>query len=240
MSWRQKLLGLGTTTSNILEVGSTHAATRIQHRPFDWRAARAMGGQFRMTASTGNLTALSNAPVFSARWGSTTAEAAITDFTAEFQPFTPFTAGTLSTATSASIWMFRDVTATPTGGTVITPVGQRQRLSRLNNTSQFSDVRISLTVVLNIIGTLDANPIGGEVFRRPSRINPAAGTEEIILPSALEVNYSCNIRAGEHPIVLTTNDTISLRVNNAAWPVAGNGFYRVSMAWVEYPVGGMS
>lgn len=223
-----KLTGNG---GNDAEVdGTLFRALRASLRPTDTGAL----GAYRVSVTTGTLPAAlaANAVVFSARWGDATRFAVITTLRARFMPLTPFTAATLTDHTSFDAVIGRSFSASHTGGTGLTLTGNSAKMRASMGSSLFTDVRIATTAALGGgTVTLDPHPFC-QSLRKGNRVNPAAATEETIMPATdgLEVGFS--VSDGESPIILATNEGIVIR-NRTVWPAAGTGILKVEMAWSE-------
>src|SRR4249920_2319587 len=139
--------------------------------------------------------------------------------------------GTLAAAFDAFIG--RSFSASHTGGsggapTSIFPSKMRNSMS----TSNVGDLRWSTTAALGGgTVTLDTQPVACSV-RKGNRVNPAAATEEVIMPQYDGMEADIDIGSGDHPIVLVTNEGIVVR-NRTVWPAAGTGILSVMMAWAE-------
>lgn len=191
-------------------------------------------GHYRLSVVTGTLAAAlaASAVVFSARWTDATRFAVITRCRSRFMPLTPFTAATLTDHTSFDLFIGRSFSASHTGGTGLTLTGDNLQMRASMGASLFGDLRIATTAALGGgTVTLDAHPIAGSL-RKGNRVNPATGTEEIIMPTTDGMDLDISVADGEHPIVLAQNEGLVLR-NRTVWPAAGTGILIVSMAWAE-------
>lgn len=210
--------------------GSVFRALRVVNRPIDYGSL----GTYRLAVATGTLAAAlaANAVVFSARWGDATRLAVLLSLRTRFMPLTPFTAATLTDHTSFDAYINRAFTAAHTGGTAITLTGNSMKTRTSMGSTLFTDIRIATTAALGG-GTLtaDAHPFM-QSLRKGNRVNPAAATEETIMPTTDGMDLDYNTTAGEAPHVFAQNEGLTIR-NRTVWPAAGTGILRVEMAWAE-------
>jgi hypothetical protein len=226
--WLTRLLGKDGTSQ--LQIGSTHNAAAVQHRPLDYGSS----GSYRLAVRTGTLAAAlaANAVIFSARWGDATKMCIIHKLVARVLPLTPFTAATLTDHTSLDMIVARGFTASDTGGTGVTLTGNNQKMRTNMATSSFTDMRISSTAALSTgTRTLDAQAIAG-MIRKGNRVNPAAATEEVIMPTDNSLIYAPDVAAGEHPLTLVQNEGFLVR-NVTVWPAAGTAVVAIELSWTE-------
>jgi len=210
--------------------GTTFRALRCVNRPVDYGSL----GSYGLSVATGTLAAAlaASAVVFSARWGDATRFAAIHSLRWRFLPLTPFTAATLSDHTSFDAFVGRSFSASHTGGTALTLTGNSFKRRASMGTTLFTDLRIATTAALGGgTVTLDPHPFAQSI-RKGNRVNPAAATEEVVMPNTDGGNWSPDVVNGEHPIILTTNEGIVIR-NRTVWPAAGTGVLIVEMNWSE-------
>lgn len=210
--------------------GSTFRALRNTGRPVDYGAL----GSYGLSVVTGTLAAAlaANAVVYSARWGDATRLALIHSLRWRFLPLTPFTAATLTDHTSFDAFIGRSFSASHTGGTALTLTGNSFKRRASMGTTLFTDIRVSTTAALGGgTVTLDPHPFAQSI-RKGNRVNPAAATEEVIMPNMDGGNWGPDVANGEHPIILATNEGIVIR-NRTVWPAAGTGVLLVEMNWSE-------
>lgn len=223
----------GGTTGSLQEVGAAAALpAHITAKPLPYGAL----GQYRVSVVTGTLAATlaAGAVVFSARWSDATRFAVITRLQTRFLPLTPFTAATLTDATSFDAYIGRSFSAAHTGGTALTLTGSSFKTRASMGSTLFNDLRIATTAALGGGGTVtpDAHPFEASL-RKGNRTNPAAATEETISGvDSNDLNFLASMSDGEHPIVLTANEGILIR-NRTVWPAAGTGILLVQMSWAE-------
>jgi hypothetical protein len=156
----------------------------------------------------------------------------ITSLKTRFMPLTPFTAATLTDHTSFDAFFGRTFSASHTGGTALTLTGNSFKRRANMATTSFTDLRIATTAALGG-GTvaLDPHPFA-QSLRKGNRVNPAAATEEIIMPTTDGMDVDIYVGDGMHPITLATNEGIVIR-NRTVWPAAGTGILMVAMDWAE-------
>jgi hypothetical protein len=210
--------------------GSTFRALRVVNRPIDHGAL----GHYRIQAVTGTLAAAlaAGAVVFSFRWGDATRFAVITKLKTRFLPLTLFTAATLTDHTSFDAYIGRSFSASHTGGTNLTPTGNNAKMRTSMATSLATDVRISTTAALGG-GTITLDAFAfAQSIRKGNRVNPAAATEEVVMPTADGMEMDFDMGGGDHPIVLAQNEGVVVR-NRTVWPAAGTGILTVLIGWAE-------
>lgn len=233
MSWWHGILGKDGSSQLGVEPGLSSAlggAARVSARPWEYGAL----GHYRFSVVTGTLAAAlaANAVVFSAQWTHATRLAVITGFRTRFLPLTPFTAATLTDHTSFDAFVGRTFTAAHTGGTALTLTGNSLKVRASMAATTFADLRIATTAALGGgTVTLDPHPFA-QSLRKGNRINPAAATEEVIMPTMDGLNVDFRSGDGEHPLLLAQNEGIVVR-NRTVWPVAGTGILLVEMTWGE-------
>ncbi len=219
----------------VAEVESASRAIRTTPRPID-PAAGGARGCYRYSGVTGVLPAAlaASAVVFSARFDPATASdvAIITQLSTRFLPLTPFTAATLTDHTSFDAFIGRSFSASHTLGTAVTLTGDNLKVRTSFASTQFTDIRIATTAALGGgTVTLATNPFA-QSLRKGNRVNPAAATEETIMPTTDGMDADFRVGDGEYPIVLADQEGIVIR-NRTVWPAAGTGQLRVTMVWCE-------
>lgn len=210
--------------------GTTYRAQRVGMRPLDAGAL----GHYRIQAATGTLSAAlaASAVVYSFRWGDATRLCVLTKLKACFLPLTPFTAATLTDHTSFDAHIARAFTAPQSGGIALTPTGNNAKMRTSMPTSLITDMRIATTAALTGTSfTLDAFPFA-QSLRKGNRVNPAAATEEVVMPSMDGLEMVFDMSAGDHPPVFAQNEGFVIR-NRTVWPAAGTGILSVLVAWAE-------
>jgi hypothetical protein len=225
----------GGTSAALVGVGSQAASPmHIEARPISYGSL----GHYRIQTVTGTLAAALAAGtgtaghVFAFRWGDATRLAIITKLKTRFLPLTPFTANTLTDHTSFDAFVVRSYTASHTGGTAVTPTGNNAKMRTSMGTSLLTDARISTTAALTSgTHTFDAFPFA-QSLRKGNRVNPAAATEEVVMPTADGLDVDFALGDGDHDIVLAQNEGIVIR-NRTVWPAAGTGILTVLIAWAE-------
>lgn len=210
--------------------GTNFRAQRVTARPVDYATL----GSYGLSAVTGTLAAAlaASAVVFSARWSDATRLGVIHSLKTRFLPLTPFTAATLTDHTSFAAYIGRSFSAAHTGGTALTPTANNAKRRASMGTSLFNDIRIATTAALaGGTVTLDANAFAQSI-RKGNRVNPAAATEEVVMPTADGLLWTPEVSNGEHPIILAANEGIIIR-NRTVWPAAGTGILLVEIEWSE-------
>lgn len=212
--------------------GALFRALKTVNRPIDHGSL----GHYRIQTVTGTLAATlaAGAVVYSMRWSDATRFAVLTKLKTRFLPLTPFTAATLTDHSSFDAYFGRSFSASHTGGTAITPTGNNAKMRTNMGTSLLGDLRIATTAALG--GgtiTVDAFPFAQSI-RKGNRVNPAAATEEVIMPNMDGMEMDFDMGGGDHPVVLAQNEGVVIR-NRTVWPAAGTGILTVLAAWAEVP-----
>lgn len=214
--------------------GTGFRALRTVNRPIDHGAL----GHYRIATNTGTLAAALAAGtgtaghVFAFRWGDASKLCVLTKLKTRFLPLTPFTAATLTDHSSFDAFILRSYTASHTTGTSLTPTGNNNKMRTSMGTSLATDIRISTTAALTSgTHTFDAFPFCQSI-RKGNRVNPAAATEETIMPQFDGMEMDFDMGAGDHPIVFAQNEGFVIR-NRTVWPAAGTGILSVTVAWAE-------
>lgn len=206
--------------------GATFQALRVANKPYDYSV-----GHYRVSVVTGTLAAAlaANAQVYQFKWTDATRLGIIFRVRTRFLPLTLFTAATLTDATSFDAVMARSFAAGG-GGTTLTLTGNNGK-TRTSMGTTLAVINVSTTAALTAATTLDSQPFAQSI-RKANRVNPAAATEETIPPTFDGLEYAPDVAAGEHPIVLATNEGFVIR-NRTVWPAAGTGILLVETVWGE-------
>lgn len=210
--------------------GTGFRAVRTTARPIDSGAL----GHYRISAATGTLPAAlaAAAVVYSFRWGDATRLCVLMKLKLRFMPLTPFTAATLTDHTSFDAYIGRSFSASHTGGTALTPTGNNAKMRTSMGTSLVSDIRIATTAALaGGTITVDAFPFA-QSLRKGNRVNPAAATEEVIMPTTDGMELDFDMGGGDYPLVFAQNEGFVIR-NRTVWPAAGTGLLTVHVGWAE-------
>ncbi len=207
--------------------GTTFRALRATNRPVEYGAL----GHYRISVVTGTLAAAlaAGAQVFQFKWTDATRLAVILGFRTRFLPLTPFTAATLTDHTSVNAFMVRSY-AGGGGGTTLTLTGNNAKL-RTSMASSLAVINVSTTAALTAATTLDTQPFC-QSLRKGNRVNPAAATEEVVMPQTDGMEFSPDADRGEHPLVLAQNEGFVI-ANRTVWPAAGTGILLIEVSWVE-------
>lgn len=217
--------GVGGTIAEV--DGTTFRALRTTARPVDHGSL----GHYRISVVTGTLAAAlaASAQVFQFKWTDASKLAVIYKLRTRFLPLTPFTAATLTDHTSFDAFLARSYSGGG-GGTTLTMTGNNAKTRSSMGTS-LATINVSTTAALTAATTLDTQPFAQSI-RKGNRVNPAAATEEVVMPQMDGLEYVANADAGEHPIVLATNEGVVVR-NRTVWPAAGTGILLIECVWAE-------
>lgn len=205
--------------------GATYQSMVVAGRPLE------AVGQYQISVVTGTLAAAlaASAQVFQFKWTSASLLAVLLRLRTRFLPLTPFTAATLTDHTSFDAFMVRSY-ASGGGGTSLTLTGNNAKLRTSMSTSSAA-INVSTTAALTAATTLDSQPFAQSI-RKGNRVNPAAATEEVIMPQMDGLEYSPDIPSGQAPFVMAQNEGFVVR-NRTVWPAAGTGVLLIECAWAE-------
>lgn len=218
-----KLLGAGGLTT--AEIDAIFQALRITPRPTECL------GEYRVSVVTGTIAAAlaAGAQLFQFKWTDASKLAVVTKLRARCLPLTPFTAATLTDHTSLDAFAVRSY-ALGGGGTALTLTGNNAKM-RTSHATSLAAINVATTSALTAATTLDAQPFT-QSLRKGNRVNPAAATEEIVMPANDALEFYPNMDAGEFPRVLAANEGIVL-ANRTVWPAAGTAVYSFEIVWKE-------
>ncbi len=207
--------------------GTVFRTQRVTNRPVDYATL----GMYQISVVTGTLAAAlaANAQVFQFKWTDATRLAVILGFRTRFLPLTPFTAATLTDHTSFNAFMVRAYAAGG-GGTTLTLTGNNAKL-RTSMASSLATINVSTTAALTAATTLDAQPFSQSI-RKGNRVNPAAATEEVVMPTTDGMEFYPDVARGQHPLVLAQNEGFVI-ANRTVWPAAGTGILLMECTWAE-------
>lgn len=208
-----------------LEVEASRAAARVSASPGECL------GEYRISVVTGTIAAAlaASAHLFQFKWTDANKLALITKLRARFLALTPFTAATLTDHTSLDAFMVRAF-ASGGGGTTLTLTGNNAKL-RTSMATSLATISVATTGALTAATTLDVQPFAQSI-RKGNRVNPAAATEEVVMPSNDALEFYPTIDGGEFPLVLAANEGLAVR-NRTVWPAAGTGIYLFELNWKE-------
>lgn len=192
-------------------------------------------GQYRVSVATGTIAAAlaAGAQLLQFKWTPSAANlnkrAVIQKVRARFLGLTPFTAATLTDHTSVDAFVARNY-AGGGSGTALTLTGDNAKMRTRFETSQAA-INVATTGALTAATTLDTQPFAASV-RKGNRVNPAAATEEIVMPFNDELLFEPYLAGGESPLILENNEGFVIR-NRTVWPAAGTGIYLFDVIWSE-------
>jgi len=196
-------------------------------------------GHYRVSVTTGTIAAAlaAGAQLFQFKWVPAapaagtlpTVLAIILKCRARFLPLTPFTAATLTDHTSVDLFTARAY-AGGGGGTTLTLTGNNAKQDTQMPTSQAA-INVATTGALTPATTLDAQPFQQSI-RKGNRVNPAAATEEVVMPQYDWLEYDPDVYDGEKPRILRSGEGLVI-ANRTVWPAAGTGIYLFDISWAE-------
>lgn len=227
MSWVHRLLGRDGTSQLAVDPGNF--AARISHRPIEYGTK----GIYRLSVVTGTLAAAlaAGAQVYQFKWTDAAVLAVLLKLRTRFLPLTPFTAATLTDHTSFDAYKV-SAYAGGGGGTALTLTSPNAK-TRATMAASLAAINIATTAALTAATTLDAQPFAQSI-RKGNRVNPAAATEEVIMPQMDGLAYEPDVTSGEQPLLMAQNEGFVIR-NRTVWPAAGTGILLVEAVWAEVP-----
>lgn len=192
-------------------------------------------GQYRISVATGIIAAglAAGSQLLQFKWAPAAAQqnkrAIIQKVRVRFLGLTPFTAATLTDHTSVDAFVARSY-ALGGGGTTLTLTGDNAKMRTRFETSA-AVINVATTAALTAATTLDAQPFAASV-RKGNRVNPAAATEEIVMPYNDELYFEPKLSDGEIPLTLENKEGFVIS-NRTVWPAAGTGIYLFDILWSE-------
>lgn len=206
-------------TGTVAEVdGTNYRAMRTTLRPIDHGSL----GAFRLSGLSGTMAAglAADSEVFQFRWTDSTRVCVITSIIWDglSGSATAFAAG----FGKVDLLVARSWTADGSGGTILTPTGNNQKMRSTMNTSLVGGSRISSTAALSA-GTkiLDTRAVG----QYSAAFGTATSTQWMPQVDLFHVDPG-----GECPIILTQNEGIVVR---ATVPATGTWQFGVTICWAE-------
>jgi hypothetical protein len=195
-------------------------------------------GQYRISVTTGVVAAApAGAQLFQFKWTpaapaagvAPTNLAIILKARARILPLTPFTAGTLTDASSLDMFNARSFGGGG-GGTSLTLTGNNAKMD-INMPTSLAAINVATTAALTPATTLDSQPFA-QSLRKANRVNPAAATEEVIVPSIDTLAYEPDLANNEKPRILHPGEGIVI-ANRSVWPAAGTAIVLFEITWAE-------
>ena len=183
-------------------------------------------GAYTIGASSGNIAATlaANSTLFSFRWGSAVARAVL-EYVSVW--LVVATAITTSVLFDLEMMLARSFTASDSGGTALSLVGNNNKRKTTMGTSLVTDMRIASTGALTVgTRTLAGNASG--------RIKASTGTLAGTVIFGGIALYSV-INPWEYPVVLAQNEGFLIR-NPLAGPATGTLALGVNVSWWETDV----
>lgn len=205
----------GFTSANIMEVEASRAARATL------RAESAALGHYRLSSATGIMAAGFTAfsAIFQFRWGNNTAVALIKRIAVSMSVDTVVLPAGVS---GMDLFVARNFTADGTGGSVITPTGNLNKLRTSMNTSLVSSVRVATTTNLTAgTHTLDKMALG---------CFTAGNGEATIGKTLIPTNPIFEARHGEFPLILEGNEGFVIQAYTGA---TGTWKAAVTVDWAE-------
>lgn len=218
-----QVIGYSGTVANV--DGSTYRALRITVRPVSYGER----GSYRVSATTGNMAAYSNASIVSFRWADPNRIALVWGVDMSTHSSGGQTGGVFA---NLGLYIARNYTAVGSGGSVLTIPGappNNQKIRTDMGESLVSEIRVASTAGLTDgTWTLDSQPIGLRTFSiRDTALGPIGNFLGTPLFGNLEKHCP-------NAIALVQNEGFTIRgtaaINGTTMTIASN------IAWSEVAI----
>jgi hypothetical protein len=223
--------GNGPTIGTELVVDPSFSAARYSVKPDEFVNSGRIGGHFYLAATFSNTAGspAAGSAIFAARWADSNFKFVLKRVAVSAGCTTVFTAAQIL---DCDIIAARSWTASPTGGTTISPSGysQKARSSQMSGTLFASSgaLMISSGTALTVANaTLDTQPFGYAIVGNGSKT-------DVLASYGPPVPLYSMIDVGQHPIVFDSNEGFVIR-NGIALGAAGVVKYGILMEWAELP-----
>lgn len=211
-------------SADLLTVGSLFKAARVEMRPVDYGGA----GAYVYGGKTGVLPAAlaANSEIFQFRWTSGAVKAVVRKIYISASVSTTFFAA--GVPVQIDLVKSTGWTVAGTGGTGIVPAALLRRSSSMANTALDSgDMRIATTAALGA-GTKTLESLSMSLVCVGGPIT--ASLNGTIIPAGT-ILWEAEVADGEHPIILTANEGLSIR--SVAVPATGTWMASINIDWTE-------
>ena len=199
--------------------GTTFRAQKVTSRPTEYGAF----GHYRLATTIGLVvTQAANGTLLSFRWADASRLCVVNRVRLECLQTAAATATIWPTF---SVFIARSFSASDTSGTALTLTGNSFKKKTSMGTTLLTDARISAAAAGVSAGTrtLDANPI--------MTLNT---TQIITTPGAISYMKEYSVQgAGDHPIVLATNEGLIVQGPSTIFGAAGTANLIVEIEWAE-------
>jgi len=224
-----QIVGKGANINNFLDVDPSFLATRTSLRPLEYAPLGGVqGGHFRAAFSYSNTAAKPAAasPIFSLR---NTDPTKLLIIKRVILWLACTTAYTTAGAQDAALWIARNFSGSDSGGTALSvAAGARLRTSLMAPSNLGNTIlgQISSGDTLTAgTRTLDTYPVGYAAWVNPAAAGAVAGPF-----------YLFDKEAGDHPIILSSNEGVVLSTPLGNAQAAGVSKWSVFVDWLESSV----
>lgn len=222
-----EIVGFGVHGDVLQQVDPTQDASRVSIRPMEHVIAGMIGGHYLMAATYSNTAAkpAAGSDVLSLRWTDSRFYFVLLRLSVYSLVTTAYTA---AGAQDMALFVARDFSVSPSGGTQVVPLagGQVVRSGNMKKTGLDGSSGVLFVSSGDLLTTgtrtLDTQPIGYFQYANPA----AAGS-----PASGDLYDSRDF--GEHPLILTANEGLVVQTPIGNAQAAGVSKYGFRMEWAE-------
>jgi hypothetical protein len=222
-----QIYGFGPNADEPAQVDPTSGTLRVSLRPIEYTpsAGGTIGGHYKIATLTGTMAAgiASLASVFQVRWADPSKLFMLQRILVQCSTGTGFAATTLGCPLELRIG--HGSTANGSGGTALAPSSISNRMRSSMAASGFvtsGEIRIATTGALTAATGNTAEP---------NAVGQCMGAPNATLAQSVQMVLFETTPAGDHPLILNSGDTLSIRTVTPA--ATGTWFMAVTMEWVE-------
>lgn len=228
-SYPVQLAGIGVNDDVLAQVDPTHDASRVNLRPLEHVSSGVIGGHYFCVASYSNTAAkpAAGSDVASLRWTDSRFFFVLKRLAVNLIATTGYTA---AGAQDLALYVARDFSVAPSGGTQVVPLagGQVARSGNMKKTGLDGTSGVlwvsSGDLLTTGTRTLDTQPAGYLSYANPTAVGGAAAGDLF------------NLRDfGLHPIVLTAGEGLVVQTPIGNAQAAGVSKYALTFEWAEVP-----
>ena len=219
--------GFGPNSGEPAQVDPTTSALRVSLRPIEYTPSFGgpIGGHYKIGTITGTMAAgiASLAPVFQVRWADPSKLFLLQRIIVQCSTGTGFAATTLGCPLELRVG--HGSTANGSGGTALAPSSISNRMRTMMAASAFvtsGEIRIATTATLTAATGNTAEP---------NAVGQCMGAPNATLAQSVQMVLFETTPAGDHPLILNSGDTLSIRTVTPA--ATGTWFMALTMEWVE-------
>lgn len=218
--------GTGSNDDTIMQVDPTYDAGRFSLRPIETQTDQqgVLGGHYRIAGQSGLMAAgiASAAQVFQVRWADPSKLFGLKMLKVQASTCTGFAATTIGAP--LQLWIGHGSTANGSGGAAIAPTnGNKSRNGHANTAfSTSGEIRLATTAALTA-------PTGQAL--EAAAFSGCMGAPNATLAQSPEMYLFDQRDNGDHPLILSTSDTLAILTLNPA--ATGTWTFTVTMTWFE-------